>query len=760
MRSVRAALTFLLLAVAADAWAADSTAEGWKLFLAGKYAEAAATAREQLEGGGNELEWRVLLVRSLAEEGQLPAARSEANTLLTRHGQSLRALWTVQEVRRQAGDRPGARELLARIQAQATGRRLTEAPDLVAAGLAALRLGADPKAVLAHQFAAAAKKDPRWRETYVHAGRLALDKHDDALAAEWFRRGGKAVGADPDLLHGLARSFQDGDRRELLKHVDAALKVNPRHAPSLLLRAEHEIDSENYAGARVTLARLLAVDRGQPLGRALMAVVEHLQNDAAAEVSQRQQALARAPDPEVDTLIGRKLSEKYRFTEGAAYQRRALKTDPTHLPAKIRLAQDLLRLGDHNEGWALAEEVHKHDRYDVEAYNLVELKGRLAKLATLREPGFTLRMDPRESEIYGADLLALLRTARATLDARYGWKPTRATQVEVFREQADFAVRTFGLPGGGGYLGVCFGNVITANSPAGAAGAVFNWKAVLWHEYTHVVTLGLTRNKMPRWLAEGISVWEETRRDPTWGQRMTSRYREMIRGGELTPVSKLSGVFLDPKTPEHVTFAYFQSALVVEFLVERYGFEALKAILRDLGEGTEANAAVVARTAPLLELEKAFEAFAKKKAEAVAPDTKALLAQAEQARQRGEAAKERALLEQATSTTADLLPAYMRLLELGGDVRHAEAAAAVNPMAPAVQRALGRAYEKNSSEKAVLAYRRLLKLEPDDPADVHFRLATLLKGKDRAQARRHVLDALAEAPRFRPAHKLLLELKP
>ena len=38
--------------------------------------------------------------------------------------------------------------------------------------------------------------------------------------------------------------------------------------------------------------------------------------------------------------------------------------------------------------------------------------------------------------------------------------------VEIFPQRKEFAVRTFGLPGADGLLGVCFGRVITANSPA------------------------------------------------------------------------------------------------------------------------------------------------------------------------------------------------------------------------------------------------------------------------------------------------------
>ena len=91
----------------------------------------------------------------------------------------------------------------------------------------------------------------------------------------------------------------------------------------------------------------------------------------------------------------------------------------------------------------------------------------------------------------------------------------------MFPQQQDFAIRTFGLPGGAGFLGVCFGTVITANSPASQGASPTCWEATLWHEFCHVVTLNKTNNKMPRWLSEGISVYEERQADKTWGQTMT-----------------------------------------------------------------------------------------------------------------------------------------------------------------------------------------------------------------------------------------------
>jgi hypothetical protein len=52
----------------------------------------------------------------------------------------------------------------------------------------------------------------------------------------------------------------------------------------------------------------------------------------------------------------------------------------------------------------------------------------------------------------------------------------------------------------------------------------------------------------------------------------------------------------------------------------------------------------------------------------------------------------------------------------------------------------------------------MLRLNPADPAEIHFRLARLLHASGSPEARRHVLLALEEAPRFRAAHELLLEI--
>src|SRR5207247_7245087 len=125
-----------------------------------------------------------------------------------------------------------------------------------------------------------------------------------------------------------------------------------------------------------------------------------------------------------------RLRRNYRCGEGSAYQRRALRCDVGCVPAKIQLAQDLLRLGQEDEGWQLGDEVHQRDGYDVTAYNLVTLRETLSKFQTVTNQDFLVRMSRREAAVYGERALDLLQRARNHLSERYGFNPEGRTTVE------------------------------------------------------------------------------------------------------------------------------------------------------------------------------------------------------------------------------------------------------------------------------------------------------------------------------------------
>lgn len=590
-------------------------------FLAGKHAGAIKAAQAGLSDAPANGEWSLLLVQSLLAVGRYGEADAAMREALGRDAQSIRLRWLAREVAFANGRPEEAKERLDEIQRLVKSRMwMYGSPaELVVLARVFLELGADPKDVLEKILGQAQKKNPKQRDVYLARGELALDKQDFALAAKAFEEGLKGLPEDADLLSGRARAYAGSNRQVAMQSLAAALKQNERHVPSLLQMADHHIDGEAYAEAARVLDRVIAVNPHHADAWAYRAVLAHLRNDAVGEDAAREQALGSWPrNPRVDFLIGQKLAQKYRFAEAAVYLRRSREFDPLFLRSSAELAQTLLRLGEETEGWALAQAVHERDDYDVEAYNLVTLRDTMAKYATLTSDDFVVRMAEPEVAVYGSRVLGLLRRARHVLVEKYGAELARPTYVEIFAEQKDFAVRTFGLPDVAGFLGVCFGRVVTANSPA-TSGTPTNWESVLWHEFCHVVTLQLTKNKMPRWLSEGISVYEERQADRSWGMRLNNRYREMIAKDELVPVGKLSAAFLSPKTPEHLQFAYLQSSLVVEFIVERFGIAALRGVLNDLRDGLEINAALEKNTVPLARLETEFAQHAREVAAALAP---------------------------------------------------------------------------------------------------------------------------------------------
>ena len=832
VRRVTLGLLLLLIACSPSLRGAE-LAEVRKDFLAGQYESVVKECQRAIKASAYEEEWRVLVCQSLLILGRYPEAKQELVKALDRFSSSLRIRLVGYDVHLQNGDTNSARQMLTEIDRLASSRNFSyrNAGDLVTLGQAALLMGADPKLVLDRVFDQAKRANPDNREIYIASGEIALDKHDYPNAAKFLQEGEKKLPKDPDIQFALARTFASGDRKQATLHLEAALSLNTNHIPAHLFLADHHIDAEDYDGAESELKHVLRVNPWQSDAWAYRAVLSHLKSDTAGEKIARETALKFWPtNPRVDHLIGKKLSEKYRFTEGAAHQRIALEFDPGFSSARIQLAQDLLRLGEDAEGWQLAEQANKEDPYDKTIFNLVTLKDSLAKFTTLSNGNFIVRMGftdagVNEAQVYGDKVMALLERARTTLTEKYGMKLEQPTIVEIFPKQKDFGVRTFGMPHNPGFLGVCFGRVITANSPSSQGGSPSNWEAVLWHEFCHVVTLQMTKNKMPRWLSEGISVHEELQANPTWGQSINPRYREMILGDDLTPVSELSGAFLTPKTPMHIQFAYYESALVVEFLVKNYGMEALRQILRDLAAGTDINAAIAKRTAPMEKIEKEFAAFARKRAESLAPglnwealdpedpprtdadwakfhpknfyrlsrDAKKLVAarkwkEAEvplkellslypthaeslnllAAVQRGlkADAAERETLRLLASTSDSDIDAYLRLMDLAAAeknwtevAQNSERFLAVNPLVPQPYRYRAVASEAlGRSDEAIDATRTLLRLDPPDPADAHYRLARLLGAKNDPAAKRELLLALEEAPRFRDAHKLLLEM--
>ena len=260
---------------------AQTLEEAQTQLMRGNYAAVVTNAQEQLADRPNRADWRQLLVNSLMTVGRYDEAYSNALAGLDGYSPSVALRLLARETALFENRPVEANRRLAEIEISLQQRApaYQDGAELVALGQALLLLGVEPRLVLENCFQRAEQLDPPSREAFCAAGQLALDKHDFKLAAEAFRAGLKKFPDDPDMNSGLARAYESSDRGEMLQAIEAALAVNPKHIPTLLLLADHLIDAEKYDEAEKQLALVLTVNPHQPEALAYRAVLADLRND-------------------------------------------------------------------------------------------------------------------------------------------------------------------------------------------------------------------------------------------------------------------------------------------------------------------------------------------------------------------------------------------------------------------------------------------------------------------------------------------------
>ncbi len=140
-----------------------------------------------------------------------------------------------------------------------------------------------------------------------------------------------------------------------------------------------------------------------------------------------------------------------------------------------------------------------------------------------------------------------------------------------------------------GALGACFGKVVTLDSPRARTPGEFNWESTLWHEIAHVITLQMSNQRLPRWLSEGLSTFEQKRARPDWARDQDLGFAADLNDDAVLSLRDLNGGFTRPET---ISMAYFQASVLVEHIIDAYGESAIQEMIRAYGEGLDTEAAL------------------------------------------------------------------------------------------------------------------------------------------------------------------------
>ena len=543
----------------------------------GQHQEAAALAatREDDDPSAVALRARLLVLRGKLDQAEVLLAPVAEQVPFSGAGLEYGFL-LIQTGR--VGDAVGY--LQAIIDAASGSRR---ALDLYRAGLAARALGRyrDANALL-RGAALASPGDPSMQTAWAE---LFLEKYNQPDALQSFQ-GALALDDEwvPALL-GLARTLANENPPAARSAADRALEIDPTYVGAHLFVAEQEMGDQNMDAARDALDRALEINPNSLEARAMVAAMAYIEDRTSDFETEVARALEINPAyGDIYRVAGSHTARAYRFDEAVQLVRRALELDPNNTRAYAELGMHLLRTGDEPGARVALERAFADDPFDISTFNLLNMMDTLDEFETFERGDLIVRLHPDDAPVLSEYILTLAQEALDELSAKYDMTVEGPILVEMFPTHDDFAVRTLGLPGFLGALGACFGRVVTLDSPRALPPGRFNWRATLWHEIAHVITLQMSDNRLPRWLSEGISTYEEKEKRQEWGRDEVLSFARALNDDAIPPLRDLNKGF---SQPDRISISYFQASVLVAHIVDAYGQDALTTLVRAYADGVD-----------------------------------------------------------------------------------------------------------------------------------------------------------------------------
>ncbi len=268
----------------------------------------------------------------------------------------------------------------------------------------------------------------------------------------------------------------------------------------------------------------------------------------------------------------RKLDEAYQFAK------EAVREEPRHVDAHLLLGELYYLRQELNKALEELELAAKlaPSREDIQK-SLAKVRRELKVEKGLSRSDtypFVVRFAQGETPVELGELRGLLRETYRLVGQPFQYFPSYAITVILYPEKDFEGVKGIAHQVAGLYDGK-IRLPLTKNLKA--TGSL---KAILWHEYTHVIVHDLAKGKCPTWLNEGIATAQEAR----------------VRAIDLAPVRL---AFRKGALPSWDTLwqeaysgsaaslpaLYGQGYLIVQFLVKKAGMPALLSLLKRLSWG-------------------------------------------------------------------------------------------------------------------------------------------------------------------------------
>ena len=469
---------------------------------------------------------------------------------------------------------------------------------------------------------------------------------------------------------------------------------------------------------------------------------------------------------------GDELLDAWRLAEAEEVAAKALREDPKSAGAhafdgRLKFYQGRYQdaLSAFDKALALDSKDERHQGYRLLAQFTVDVAKNLKRFESNH---FILHLDDKRDGILAPYALDTLEKSYAAIGAELGYYPKDKVRVEIAPDASSFnAISTLSLRDieETGAVGICKFNKLMIISPR-ALSLGYRWVDSLSHEYVHYAIVGLTDNKAPIWLHEGMARFFETRwRKPTPAKDAAEDYLtpanqtllvQALEKDKFVGFQNMEPSLIHLETPEQVQLAYAEAASAVDFINNSKGPSGARELLAALRDKPTSAAVESMFNTSFVAFEALWKGFLKNKGLKPIEGSRVRRLRVKKDGREDENAVE--LKEIQSNVARNRTHLADQLMGRGRAVAAAneyQRALQISPHSPIILNKLGRVFiQLNRLEDARDSLKKALEVDPDS-ANTYVQLGRVHHaGKNYREAK----TALEEALQINPFHPMIHRL--
>ena len=451
-------------------------------------------------------------------------------------------------------------------------------------------LGEELNGVINDIYEVAIKADPQSWQAHWLEGKLFLSGYQEGDARKELMAAMRINPHSAEVLVTLGSADLQGYKLAAgRKKAERALEINPKYAPAYVLLADLNISDERFTDARDNATKAVLENPKDEDSLARLAAAARLLVDPLGAQAVESMVLMNNPRPSTFyAALAERLADRRKFQSAEGAFLSAIAAEPDRADVRIGLGMLYMQIGRESEARDLFDVAFAADPFNIRADNMRKILKHMSGYKSEVGPHYDVLFDPSQDALLAKYMNRYLESIHGELVKLFGYEPPGLTQIEIMKDHEKFSGRTVALP----FIptvGACTGKVVALASTR-TSPKPFHWARVMKHEVVHVITLQQTEFNIPHWYTEALAVQSEGfPRPQPWNKMLLERVPNRKK---LLNLDTINLGFIRPDEPEDRQMAYCQAQLYAQYLLQRFGPDALIQMLAAYRRGLTTDRAI------------------------------------------------------------------------------------------------------------------------------------------------------------------------